>query len=179
MRRLRTFLFYILLSLFLLAADSAFFPAIGGIYEHLNLTLIVCLYLTTVVRSDIALSFWTVMTTVKALTFSAMFLIPLGTGILVILALNRLIERFFTNRSYYVIVFLCLTGWIVYHSVYLFLLLLQSWMRPEAVVPVVTKTTVTDILVLLIPVGVLVSSAYLFTSYLSRRFRSYFILADH
>lgn len=165
--------------LVLLSLDGAFFPALGAPFEWMNISLIVSLYLVTVLRSDVAIQLWGTMCAVKVLTLSALFFIPLAAGLTVLLLLDRLIERFFTNRSYYVIVVLCLGGWALYHAIYLTLVKTHEFVSPDAIVPILSLKDLSEILLLLVPVAVIVSTAFLFTTTLSRRFRSYFIIADH
>lgn len=179
MKQILTWLFIILALLIVLAIDSGLLPGLGLFWSRMNMSLTIALYLLIVFQTNLAYTFYLAILLLTSLTVSNLFLIPLIAGFLTLIGINLLLERFLTNRSYYVIVTLGGLGWLFYHLIFGLQLLLYGLLAPEATIIQLQWEWVVDIVLLTFVVIGLFTAGYIATSFMSKRFRSYFIISDH
>ena len=178
MRNLLTYGSVIALIFFLTALDAAFFPALGYYSNFINITLMVSIYLLVIVRRDFALFIYAITTTLTSLYTVSWLFVPVLLGIGVLLFIDILFESFFTNRSYYTLLLLGLIAWFVYYAVFALIVTITLLFSPESIVPTIhfswLKGVLTGAIVLIISLTIL----FLLTHFLSKKFKSYFIIND-
>lgn len=176
MRRFFSYLSYFLILLFVVSLDSAFFPALGGFWAQMNLILAFGIFLTIVFRRQIALTSYTIMGIIAGLTSSSEIIVPLVIGILTITLIDILAETLLTNRSYYTIIALGISGWYIYYILYASISFISTILALRVYAPDITLGWVGAVIINSLILGVFMSAGYIITSFTSKRFRSYFII---
>ena len=178
MKRLLSVILITVSLLLVVSLDAGFFPALGDFWSKMSTLLMTSLYLIIIFRNSLAYTFFVVATVFYSLSVSNLLFTPLISGLITLAIINFLLERFFTNRSYYVLIVLGAFGWFFYHLLYgLLLILLRLW-SPESLVISITYKWFTDIFLLSFIVVAFLSVGYLLTNSMSKRFKSYFIISN-
>jgi hypothetical protein len=161
--------------IFFFIADSSFFPAMGGVFTVLNSSFVVSLFLVIIFQSRLALIFYLSTLLLKVLISGSMFFVPLIAGASVLFAIDLLLEKVFTNRSYYVLVALSVSGWVVYHLIYALILSVFRFLPTSFLYPQLIGSWWASWLMLTIGLFSAHTIGYLLINTMSKRFRSYFI----
>jgi len=179
MRKIAITIFYLCIVMSAAALDVALFPALGGFWLYMNVSLALGLFLVVILNRRIALIIYLCSTIVIGLAASQMLLVPLLVGAGVIIFIDWLVETIFTNRSYYTLITMGLVGWFLYYLVYALLVLGLGFVSDSLINPVISLSWIFSIFLNAIVVFFFFSLAYMVTRYMSKRFKSYFVLSDH
>lgn len=158
--------------------DAAFFPAIGSSTRSISMILVASLYTIVILREQEAILIFVASTVLLGFTASDAILFPLAIGLLTLTTVNALFIRFFTNRSYYSLLALGTFGWLMYNMLFDFSRFATALIIQSQYAPVFDGGWVIAHLVSFIFLIISLSLAYIMTVFLSKRFRSYFIITD-
>ncbi len=165
--------------LMVISFDAGFLPGLGGNWNLINIAFIVSVFFIFIFRNAIAYPFYFASILLLSYTAGSLFLIPLIAGFTSLFVINFLLERFFTNRSYYVLLAIGIIAWFIYYAVYALLLTLYHYWFPEELITLITVDWMISILFYTPFSLALLSLGYLATTFMSKRFKSYFIISDH
>ena len=168
-----------ILILLITALDSSFFPAISGVFTYINITLTVAIYLLIIVNQRIAFLVYSLTTIIIGITSSSLLIIPLLIGLGILFLLNWLFESFFTNRSYYTLLALGTIGWFAYYIIFSIISLVMSFTTANIDYPEINYFWFLGIIIGYSFLAILLTLGYIFTTFISKKFRSYFIISDH
>jgi len=169
----------VLFLILILGIDAGFLPGLGGGWNTLNAAFILSIFFAFIFRTSIAYIFYFASTFLIAFTAGDLFLIPLTAGFLSIFTITMLLERFFTNRSYYVLLAVGTIAWILYHLIYGVLVFSYHSIFPEIIIKPISLDWLSQVLTSTFFVLLILSIGYLAVNFMSKRFRSYFIISDY
>lgn len=175
MRQLLKYIAFVLVLVLISAIDTALIPALGGMFLRLNLALVVGLFLVVIANEKIALSVYLLSTLISVLTSASLTITPVLIGGATLLIVNTLIESLFTNRSYYTLIALGIIGWAIYYGLFAIFTLILGFFREEIITTSISVYWLWGIIMSGAAAIILWTLGYIFTNYMSSRFKSYFI----
>lgn len=176
MKRLFTIFVFTLLVFLVAAIDVAFLPSLLGVSWQINLALILSLYIVIIINKEIGFSFFLITTLIEQLSSSQILITPLIIGAIVILLADILFESLFTNRSYYTLLALGTLSYILYYFLYFVFILIQSFFTEISFTYFGIKY-IFGIIVSIIFSAIFLFILYAITGFMSKRFKSYFIIS--
>jgi hypothetical protein len=178
MRRILSLIGFAGIIILFVALDTSFFPAISDRSGLMNSTLAFAVYLVVIFNRKIAVVFYVSTIVLMSLISSELLMIPLLLGLGVLFLLDQLLTTYFTNRSYYSVIALSALAWIAYYALFALLIVSANIFTADLILPELHFSWFLGVFLTIIPVIILVSAAYLATSFASKRFQSYFIIHD-
>ena len=169
---------FIVVIIIVTAIDVAFLPSLGPLFISLNLTLSLALYLMIIVNREYSLILFVFSAVLAGITGSQLMFTPIIIGVFVLLLIDWLFESFFTNRSYYTLLALGLIGWFAYYLLFGLVVLSMSAFSTGSILPRISLAYIATTFFGAIFLLLILSSSYIFTTLFSKKFKSYFIIAE-
>ncbi len=177
MKKFLSVFFFIATAIFVVILDRSFFPALGGSFLSVNLTLSLAIYLLIIIDRNLALAFFLTASLLLILLGSTLSLSSLFVGIPVLVVMDWVFESFLTNRSYYTLLILGGAGWYSYYFVITLLILFYRVLQLNMYLPVISFSWVSGIAFGSLFLMAFLSVAFIGTNFLSKKFKSYFIIS--
>lgn len=116
MRQWLTLLIIALFAVILALIDAGLVQAAGYPFRLVNFVFMASLFILIVIRDDFAFLLFCLGTIITWLTASAILILPLAFGCLVLLLVSQAVDRLFTNRTYYSVIAVASVGWAIYQA---------------------------------------------------------------
>ncbi len=178
MRRLLIAIAIIAFAVLAALAQHAFIAALGQPWSSIDLPLFMTLFALSVFDDRVAFGFFVITSIIGSFIASVSLFTPLLVGIAVCMVINELVERFFTNRTYYAVLAIGGIGWCLYYGLLSVCFLLFRLLDSGPTDVHALTFSVSSILTALGGLIAFLTISYVCTVLLSKRIRSYFIVAD-
>lgn len=178
MRGIFSILSFSILTIFIVIIDRSFLPALEQSYFNFNLLLAFSIYLLVVIDKNLSFTTYTIGTILSALLGATLTVTSLLIGLFILFIMDRIFESFLTNRSYYTLLTLGIAGWSLYYLLFSTMIFLYSLLKQDLLLPVLSSSKVLGFLLSNILLILFLSLFFILTTFLSKKFKSYFIISD-
>lgn len=179
---MRRFLLLVLIALagmLVALLQQSFVAALGLPLATIDVPLFLTLFAVAIFDNRVAFGFFVVSSITSSLIAGQTLLTPLIVGLVTCTVLNELLERFFTNRAYYAVLAVGVSGWLLYGALLAaFFALFRLLDVGPADAQVSAFSSPWALLTGLVALWLFLTLFYTLTVLVSKRIRSYFIVSD-